>query len=128
MINTRPLVAVVDDEKSVRVAIERLLRSANFYVETFPSGIEFLESLKNHRPDCVVLDLHMPHMDGFTVQTRLAKASIRLPIVIITGHDATETRERALAGGASAYLRKPMDDQTLLDAIANAIAEVGGLS
>jgi FixJ family two-component response regulator len=128
MSNTRPLVAVVDDEKSVRIAVERLLRAANFDVEMFPSGVELLESLKTHRPDCVVLDLHMPHMDGFTVQTRLTEASIRLPIVIITGHDATETRERALAGGASAYLRKPMDDQSLLDAITNAIAQAGGSS
>ncbi|MCE9604917.1 MAG: response regulator [Planctomycetia bacterium] len=123
MSKARPLIAVVDDEKSVRIAVERLLRSANFDVETFPSGIELLEALKTHRPACVVLDLHMPHMDGFTVQTRLTEASIRLPMVVITGHDATETRERALAGGASAYLRKPMDDQTLLEAIANAIAQ-----
>ena len=128
MSNTRPLVAVVDDEKSVRIAVERLLRSANFDVETFPSGVELLESLKTHQPDCVVLDLHMPHMDGFTVQSRLTEASIRIPIVVITGHDATETRERALAGGASAYLRKPMDDQILLDAITNAIAQAGSSS
>jgi len=122
MSKTRPLIAVVDDEKPVRIALQRLLRSANLDVETFPSGVEFLESLKAHRPDCVVLDLHMPRVDGFAVQARLAEASIRLSVVIITGHDATETRERALAGGASAYLRKPVDDQTLLDAITNAIA------
>jgi FixJ family two-component response regulator len=128
MSNIRPLVAVVDDEKSVRIAVERLLRSANFDVEMFPSGVELLEFLKTHRPDCIVLDLHMPQMDGFTVQARLTEASIRLPIVIITGHDATETRERALAGGASAYLRKPMDDQTLLAAITNAIAQAGASS
>jgi FixJ family two-component response regulator len=122
MSEARALVAVVDDEKPVRVALERLLRSANFDVETFSSGIEFLESVKAHRPDCLILDLHMPQVDGFTVQARLTEANIRLSIVIITGHEANETRERALAGGASAYLRKPMDDQALLDAIADAIA------
>jgi FixJ family two-component response regulator len=124
MSKTRPLVAVVDDEKPVRIAVERLLRSANFDVETFPSGGEFLESLKTRWPDCVVLDLHMPQIDGFTVQSRLAEANTGLAVVIITGHDTAEARDRALAGGASAYLRKPMDDQMLLDAITNAIAGI----
>jgi FixJ family two-component response regulator len=124
MSKVRPLVAVVDDEKPVRIAVERLLRSANLDVETFSSGAEFLESLKTHRPDCVVLDLHMPQIDGFSVQTRLTEANAGLAVIIITGHDTTESRDRALAGGASAYLRKPMDDQMLLDAITNAIAGV----
>ncbi len=119
---TRPLIAVVDDEEAVRIALQRLLRSAGLDVETFPSGGEFLESLKAHHPDCVVLDLHMPQVNGFAVQACLAGSGIRLPIVVLTGQDADETRERALAGGALAYLRKPVDDQALLDAIASAIA------
>jgi FixJ family two-component response regulator len=114
---TRPLIAVVDDEEPVRIALRRLLRSAGLDVETFPSGVEFLESLPTRRPDCVVLDLHMPLMDGFAVQARLAKSSAPVPVVIITGHDSTETRDRALAGRPVAYLRKPVNDQTLLDAI-----------
>lgn len=122
MSTVRPLIAVVDDEKPVRVALERLLRSANLDVETFPSGVEFLDSLKTHRPDCVVLDLHMPLVDGFGVLSRLTEASIRLAVIIITGHDSTENRECALAAGAAAYLRKPVNDQTLLDAITSAIA------
>ena len=119
---TRPLIAVVDDEEPVRIALRRLLRSASFDVETFPSGAEFLDSLKSHQPDCVVLDLHMPRVNGFAVQAQLADGEIRLPIVVITGHDSSETRDRALAGGVSAYLRKPVDDETLLDAITTAIA------
>ena len=122
MSKARPLIAIVDDEKPIRIALQRLMRSANLDVETFPSGDEFLESLKTHQPDCVVLDLHMPCIDGFEVQSRLADARIRLSVVIITGHDSAETRERALAGGAAAYLRKPVDGQTLLDAITSAIA------
>jgi FixJ family two-component response regulator len=117
----RLLVAVVDDEEAVRIALRRLLRSASLNVETFSSGAEFLESVKAHQPDCVVLDLHMPHVGGFAVQAWLAKAGIRLPTVVITGHDTDETRERALAGGAAAYLRKPVDDQALLDAINEAV-------
>ena len=118
----RPLIAVVDDEESVRIALRRLLRSANLDVETFPSGAEFLDSLKSHQPDCVILDLHMPRVNGFAVQARLAEAGLRLPVVVITGHDSAETHDRALAGGVSAYLRKPVDEQTLLDAITHAIA------
>lgn len=122
MSKNRPLIAIVDDEEPVRIALRRLLRSASFDVETFPSGAEFLDSLKSHQPDCVILDVHMPRVNGFAVQARLAKSGIRLPVVVITGHDSSETRERALAGGVSAYLRKPVDDQTLLEAITNAIA------
>ena len=118
----RPLIAVVDDDERMCVAMSRLLRSGRLNVETFPSGAAFLESLKSHQPDCVVLDIHMPEMDGFEVQARLMEAGIHLPIVIVTGDDPAESRERALADGASAYLSKPMDGQTLLDAITTAIA------
>ena len=101
----------------MRIALRRLLRSAGLDVETFPSGVEFLESLLTRRPDCVLLDLHMPLMNAFEVQARLAESSAPVPVVIITGHDSTETRDRALAGRPVAYLRKPVNDQTLLDAI-----------
>ena len=106
----------------IRVALRRLLRSAGFVVETFESGAEFLESLSQHAPDCVVLDLHMPQVNGFAVQAELTSKGLRVPVVVITGHDDALSCERALAGGASAYLRKPVDDQTLLTAIASAIA------
>jgi len=118
---TRLLIAVVDDEEAIRIALRRLLRSASMNVETFSSGAEFLESMKEHQPHCVVLDLHMPQVNGFVVQARLAEAGARVPVVIITGHDSSESRARALAGGAAAYLRKPVDDQALLEAIQQAI-------
>ena len=118
----RPLIAVVDDEEAIRKALTRLLRSAGLDVETFPSGVEFLESIPTHRPDCVVLDLHLPNMDGFEVQNRLSRTTRPVPVVIITGHDSTETRDRALAGRPLAYLRKPVNDQTLLDAIELALS------
>ena len=126
MNNTRLLIAVVDDEEAVRIALRRLLRSASLNVETFSSGAEFLESVKEHQPDCVVLDLHMPQVGGFAVQARLAEAGIRLPTIVITGHDNDEARERALGGGAAAYLRKPVDDQALLDAITEAVRTGSG--
>jgi len=102
--------------------MRRLLRSARFEVETFPSGTAFLESLKSHQPDCVILDVHMPDMDGFGVQERLMEAGIHLPVVIVTADDSADTRERALARGASAYFQKMVDAHMLLDAITTAIA------
>ena len=85
MSKVRPLIAVVDDDKSVGKALNRLLRSAGLNVETFGSGAEFLKSLQNHSPDCVVLDLQMPQVDGFEVQSRLAQTGVHLPVIAITG-------------------------------------------
>ena len=121
----RALIAVLDDEAAVGKALSRLLRLAGLSVETFASGAAFLNSLQDHTPDCVVLDLHMPQMDGFEVQRRLAQAGVRVPVIAITGRDSPQARERALAGGATAYLPKPVDRQALLDAIAAAIAPRG---
>jgi len=119
---TQSLIAIVDDEEPIRKALKRLLRSAGLEVETFPSGVEFLESLRIRRPDCVVLDLHMPVVNGFEVQARLSESDSPVPVVIITGHDSDETRDRALAGQPVAYLRKPVNDQVLLDAIELALS------
>lgn len=113
---------MVDDEESVLKALERLIRAAGLGVETFLSGIDFLDAMRTRQADCVVLDLHMPTMNGFEVQARLAQMGMRLPVVVITGHDTPESRARALAGGAASYLLKPVDDNLLLDAIAAAIA------
>jgi FixJ family two-component response regulator len=118
---TPPMVAVVDDEESVRKALGRLIRAAGFRVETYASGSDFLLSVQQHLPQCVVLDLRMPHVNGFHVQQALTNAGTHLPVVIITGDDSPESRVRALAQGARAYLRKPVDDAMLLDAIQTAI-------
>jgi len=121
MRQSKPLIAVVDDEASVRVALQRLIRSAGLDVKTFPSGTEVLDFLQTRHPDCIVLDLHMPGDNGFEVQARLALAGIRVPVIVITGHDTPESRSRALAGGAVDYLLKPVDDRILLEAISVAI-------
>jgi FixJ family two-component response regulator len=106
--------------------LERLIRSAGMDVETYPSGEEFLHSVQDHLPDCVVLDLHMPKVNGYEVQSRLARLGNRVPIVVITGHDTPEGRARALANGAAAYLLKPVDDRMLLDTIDAAVAGEAG--
>ena len=94
------LVAIVDDEESVRRALGRLLRSAGFDVQTYASGAEFLHSLSRSVPQCVVLDLRMPRMNGFDVQQAMAEARAHVPVVIITGDDSADSRERTLGRGA----------------------------
>lgn len=119
----RLLVAIVDDEEPVRKALRRLFLAAGIDVETFASGDELLESVKLHRPDCAVIDLHLPGSTGLEVQQRLVHEGIRLPTIIITGHDQAGVAERVLAAGASAYLRKPLDEERLLDAVEWAVRE-----
>jgi FixJ family two-component response regulator len=128
MVRAVSLLAVVDDDADVRVALTRLVSSAGFAVETFPSGAEFLHSIQDHQPDCVVLDLHMPEMSGFDVQNALAKAHAAIPVVVVTGHDTPESRARAVQLGAKAYLCKPVDDNALLAAIGTAIGDMSRLN
>ena len=118
------LLAVVDDDADVRVALTRLVSSAGFSVETFASGTEFLRSVQDHEPDCVLLDLHMPEMSGFDVQAALAGDHPAVPVVVMTGHDSPETRARAVQLGAKVYLRKPINDEALLAAIGDAVGSM----
>jgi len=118
-----PLLAVVDDDADVRVALTRLVSSAGFAVETFASGAEFLRSIEDHAPDCLVLDLHMPDMSGFDVQAALMRGRATVPVIVITGHDTPESRARAVQLGAKCYLCKPVNDDVLLEAIGRAIGE-----
>jgi FixJ family two-component response regulator len=117
-----PLLAVVDDDPDVRVALSRLISSAGFAVESFASGAAFLQSIEDHEPDCVLLDVHLPDASGFEIQGALAVEHGTVPIIIITGHHSPETRARALDLGAKGYLCKPVDDEVLLSAIGAAIA------
>jgi FixJ family two-component response regulator len=125
MVKPRRRVAVIDDDPSVRKALQRLLRASDHDADAFASGQDFLESLPAAVPDCLVVDLQMPGMNGLAVQRELAQAGTRLPIVFITGHDEPGIRARCLAAGAGAYLRKPLDDKALLAAIEDAINAAG---
>ena len=120
------VVAVVDDDASVRKAIRRLLIASNLQVETYDSGEEFVKSLSHHLPDCAILDLHMPGLTGLDILLEIKRAGMCLPIVVITAYDELESREHCLAAGAAAYLPKPLDDKVLLDAVAAAVRERGG--
>ena len=116
-----PSVAIVDDEEGIRKALSRLLRASGLEAESYANGQEFLDAAAELRPDCVVLDLHMPGMSGLQVLRKLKAAGQRLSIVVITAHDEPETRERCIDAGACAYLRKPLEDRLLLNAISAAM-------
>ena len=118
---SRPRITVVDDDGPVRKALRRLLLAAGLDADACASGQEFFDSLRVRLPDCVVLDLQMPEMSGLDVLRQLARAGVRLPVVVITGHDEPGGRSRCLSAGAAAYLRKPLEETTLLNAIATAI-------
>lgn len=119
-----PLLAVVDDDADVRIALMRLIASAGFAVESFATGAEFLLSLERCVPDCLILDLQMPGMSGFDVQAALARnPRLRVPVVVITGHDTTESRSRAHQFDARGYLPKPVDDEALLAAVRSAMGD-----
>jgi FixJ family two-component response regulator len=121
MTSHRPLIAVVDDEESVRKSLRRLLTASQLDAVVYASGQEFLDSLSEGQPDCLVLDLQMPGLTGLEVQRSLAGAQVRFPTIIITAHDEPETRARCLSAGAAAYLCKPLHDEMLLDTIAEAV-------
>jgi FixJ family two-component response regulator len=121
MANRLPLIAVVDDEESVRLALARMLRASSFEVSIYRSGEEFLESLKTVVPDCAVLDLQMPGLTGRDVQRALSVAKLSLPIIIVTAHDQPSLREKVLADGAVAYFTKPLRRDTLIAALDQAI-------
>jgi FixJ family two-component response regulator len=112
-----PYVAIVDDEEPVRKALKRLLRASGLEAETYASGKDFLAANAERSPDCVILDLHMPGMSGLQVLQELKAARSVLPAVVITAYDEPATREQCLAAGAAAYLRKPLDERLLLNAI-----------
>ncbi|MCC7325656.1 MAG: response regulator [Burkholderiales bacterium] len=123
MIN-RARVAVVDDNPFVLRGLRRLLASAGFAVETYGTGADFMHAVTIVEPDCIVLDLHMPGTSGFDVQARLAQTGCATPVIVITGDDTPEAQSRALRLGAAAYLSKPVDEATLLAAIADALGRV----
>jgi FixJ family two-component response regulator len=116
-----PLIAVLDDEASVRKALGRLLRAAGFESRAFASGHEFLEACRHEPPDCVVLDMHMPGMSGLEVLKRTSSLGIFLPMVLITADDESHRCQRMLDEGAVSWLRKPVDGPQLIQCVEHAV-------
>ena len=115
------IVYVIDDDPSVREAIEGLIRSVGMRVETFGSAQEFLVSRRPDAPACLVLDVRMPGLSGLDLQRALTDANITIPVIFITGHGDIPMSVRAMKAGAVKFLTKPFRDQDLLDAIAQAL-------
>jgi FixJ family two-component response regulator len=119
------MIAVVDDEESVRNALVRVLRAGGFAARGFASGREFLNAWRFDQPDCLVLDLQMPDIAGTKVQQALNVAGATFPVIIVTAHDSAIVREECLHQGAVAYLCKPPDPRALLQAVALAVGRSG---
>jgi FixJ family two-component response regulator len=117
-----PLISVVDDDHSVRESLARLIRSVGFAVQAFGSAEEFLRAGPGRRPDCLILDIRMPGMNGLELQRELSASDDDLPVIFITAHGSDEeVRARALGAGAVDYLLKPLREEEVLKAINTAL-------
>jgi FixJ family two-component response regulator len=114
-------VSIVDDEPSVRDALARLLKTQSFDARGFGSAADFIDSLEEGLPDCLVVDFHMPGMTGLELQQYLRQAGKVIPTVVITAHDDPKLRQLCKAFGASDFLIKPLSNSVLIGAIRKAI-------
>ncbi|PYO49396.1 MAG: DNA-binding response regulator, partial [Candidatus Rokuibacteriota bacterium] len=121
-VTDKPRVVVVDDDDSVRRALERLLRSVGYDVELFGSSRAFVERGEYERADCLVLDVRMPGQSGLDVQRLLISAGHDVPIIFITGHGDIPMAAQALKAGAVDILAKPFDDGIFLKAVEQCVA------
>ena len=121
MVETQPVIYVVDDDSDVRKAMDTLLRSVGLKVRTFASAAEFLRSKLSDVPGCLVLDVRMPGMSGLDLQSEMTKANIDIPIIFITGHADVAMAVKVMKAGAVEFLTKPFHDQDLLDSLQHAV-------
>lgn len=123
MEQTRPLIAVLDDEPQFCKALARLLKTHGFDVLTFTRGEEFLAAWPSRVPNCLLLDLHMPGLSGFEVLERIGGR--RVPVLVITGHDQPGNAQRVRALGGLDYFLKPVNERQLVVAIRGALMHCG---
>jgi len=118
---SKAIIAIVDDDPSVREGLSSLIRSAGLQVETFESAQEFLARPGAEAPSCLVLDLQLPGLSGLDLQKRMVEVGMEIPIVFLTGHGNIPASVQAMKAGAVEFLTKPFDEQDLLQAIQEAI-------
>ena len=121
--NDVPIIAIVDDDASVRRSLLRVVESAGYKAKTFASARDFLAWLPHGQAACLVLDVHMDELSGFDLYDRL-----KVPVVFITGHDDAPTLARIESSNAAGHLRKPFDRMTVLDTIQRAVQALDGSS
>lgn len=117
----KPIVFVVDDDVSVRESLELLIQFAGWQPETFASATEFLARPRTTIPNCLVLDVSLPDLNGLELQKLIASERGDMPIIFITGHGDVPMTVQAMKAGAVEFLTKPFDDEVLLSAIRHAI-------
>jgi FixJ family two-component response regulator len=110
-------VYIVDDDESVRTALSRLMRSAGIESRAYESSVRFLEEVRNEDHACILVDMTMPRMSGMELIARLKEKSITNPVIALSARDDDEIRQSARNLGVRFFLRKPVDDQALIDAI-----------
>src|SRR5436305_14432193 len=118
--NTR-FVAIVDDDDSMRSALQGLLKAVGLPALAFPSAETFLESGQQERIACLIADIRMPGMSGLELQAKLNAERCRIPIIFITAHGDEKMRMHALRAGAAEFLAKPFDDEALLESVRAAL-------
>ena len=116
------IIAIVDDDESVRSALQGLMRAVGLRAQAFASAEEFIESGQQHHTACLITDIRMPGMTGLELQARLNAERCRIPTIFITAHGDTNIRMQALRGGAVEFLSKPFNDDVLLDHVKAALA------
>jgi len=121
MVDERAVVFVIDDDPSMRLALEDLVSTVGLEVRAFAAPLEFLQSMPPDAPGCLVLDVRLPGMSGLTFQQEFVREGLALPVIFITGHGDIPMSVRAMKAGAVEFLTKPFHNQDLLDAIHAAI-------
>lgn len=116
-----PTVFVVDDDEALRQSLTRLMESVNLPVESYADAQAFLDSYDSARPGCLVLDIRMPGMNGLTLQDKLAKGRVRIPVIIISAHGDVDKAVRAMKSGAIDFIKKPYKGELLLERIRQAL-------
>jgi FixJ family two-component response regulator len=121
MSDEQPTVFVIDDDPSIREALQGLIRTVGLDVRTFASAADFLAAERPDKPSCLVLDVRLPGLSGLDFQSELAKSEAKFPIIFISGHGDIPMSVRAIKAGAIEFLTKPFRDQDLLDAVQQGI-------
>jgi len=117
----KPLIAVVDDDQSIREALENLISSVGFEVKLFASAEEYLDSDTPSQTDCAILDVRLPGITGLQLQQRLVAEEQSIPVIVITAQGDDKTHDEAVAAGAIAFLKKPVTEAALLTAVESAL-------
>jgi FixJ family two-component response regulator len=119
---SNPIISIIDDDGSVRAATHNLVRSLGYVVNTFASAEEFLRSPRLNDTSCVITDIRMPAMSGLDLQAHLLATGRKFPFIFVTAFSVESDRDRAMKAGATCFLSKPFDGETLIQCLEAALA------